>query len=149
LDLETTNGEVASEMISWYGGFIHPKRFRKIIDNLVILGAKAKHKIFICAGVKPTKKQAQLMTAYGIKIIQLPNKEHSSYWKKVLTARLGEEGVITSSTYSTLTKSASNFLPVTVMVADDLEGSNAREIWSFSMIKKFRENPEIGWIECE
>jgi hypothetical protein len=146
LDLETVNGEIASEMINWHNGFIHPKRFQKIINNLAFLGSKAKHKLFICAGVSPTKHQAQLMIAYGIKVIQLPNKEHSSQWKKILSNRLHEEGVITYSLYNALTQGESDCLPFTVIVADDLEGSNPHEVWSFPVLQEFR-NSSGGWFD--
>jgi len=147
LDLKTSNNEIASEMLNWYGGFIHSERFRKIVDNLVVLGSKAKHKLFICAGVKPTKHQTQLMKAYNIKVIQLPDKEHSSKWKKTLTNRLLEEGVITYSTYSALTESKSDCLPVTVMIAEDIEGNNPHEVWSFVVLRDLRPNLETGWID--
>ena len=100
LDLQTVNNEIASEMISWYGGFIHTQRFSKIVDNLAVLGSKAKHKLFICAGVKPTSYQSQLMRAYGITIIKLPRKEFSSQWKKLLTTQLLDMGVITYPIYN-------------------------------------------------
>jgi hypothetical protein len=147
LDLQTVNKEIASEMISWYGGFIHTQRFNKIVDNLAVLGSKAKHKLFICAGVKPTSYQSQLMRAYGITIIKLPRKEFSSQWKKLLTTQLLDMGVITYPIYNDILHSESDYLPVTVTVADNLDGDNPHSVWSFSVLEEIRNNPEVGWLD--
>jgi hypothetical protein len=147
LDLQTVNNEIASEMISWYGGFIHSERFSKIVDNLAVLGSEAKYKLFICAGVQPTRRQSLLLKAYGITVLKLPRKEYSSQWKKLIANQLLKQAVITYSTYSMIVQSESDYLPVVVTVADNLDGDNPHSVWSFPVLEAIRNNPDTGWFD--
>jgi general stress protein YciG len=65
------NVSIIGEAINWYGGFIHPNRFKSIIGSL---SQKADIKFFFCAGVKPTKEQSQVLRAMNIKVIHLPKQ---------------------------------------------------------------------------
>jgi general stress protein YciG len=74
LDLEATiDGKVSiiGEAINWWGGYIHPLRFRDIIEKL---SAKADIKFFFCAGVKPTKEQTQILRSMNVRVIHLPKQ---------------------------------------------------------------------------
>jgi len=64
--LPSNEGKVI-ECLNWWGGYIHPKRFRSIVDNLSDINVVKKY--LICFGVKPTKQQYRLLRGYGIKVI--------------------------------------------------------------------------------
>ncbi len=97
LDLEATMGthtkyggsySIIGESINWYGGYIHPLRFKDITEKLSV---KADIKFFFCAGVKPTREQSQVLRSMNVKVIHLP--------KQVLKK---SSAVITSILYSIL-----------------------------------------------
>jgi len=63
--------KVIVEVLNWYGGYIHPRRFRKIILNLIETPADERY--LVCIGVDPTKEQKRLLVGYGIKLIHTKN----------------------------------------------------------------------------
>jgi len=56
-----------SECLNWYGGFIHPKRWLSIIDNLMSHPSASKY--LICVGVYPTSEQHQDLLRLGIHLV--------------------------------------------------------------------------------
>lgn len=82
------------ECLYWYGGYIHTKRFRSIVDNLCKYSSRKK--FLICIGVKPTQEQIKLLKGYGIKLIYYKEKPQSNFILS-LQQRLG---VITLVSYS-------------------------------------------------
>jgi len=65
------NYKVICEVLNWYGGYIHPERFMRIVLNL--LETPSNEKYLICIGVEPTQKQKKLLIGYGIKLICTKN----------------------------------------------------------------------------
>lgn len=58
------------EVINWYGGIVHTKRFKSIIDSL--LGANVSERIFFIFGSNLTSEQIQILNNLGIKYYILP-----------------------------------------------------------------------------
>lgn len=77
----SSNEEKVIECLNWYGGYIHPLRFRSIVENLKenILPEK----YLISFGVQPTKQQYRLLRGYGIKVIHY-HKQIKAITKDVL-----------------------------------------------------------------
>jgi hypothetical protein len=59
--------DVAIECVNWYGGYIHPKRWKSIINNLVSSGAR--YKMLVCFGATPTKEQTDEAERFNVVII--------------------------------------------------------------------------------
>jgi len=79
LDIEAifnNHKSVCCEVINWYGGYIHPNRFKKLVWNLIT--GKYNEKILICFGVEPTLEQKRLLRGYNIKLLCLPRIENIS-----------------------------------------------------------------------
>jgi hypothetical protein len=150
LDVETLDSSLAFEVINWHGGFINPIRFDKIINNLITLGSHAKYRIFVCAGVKPTKEQRMLLKAYGLKLILLPAmRKKIDEWKPLIIKALLKEGVITNILSITLLDDKTIQLPFTVLISDDIQGTNPHEVWAWNIQQemKIAYDKGIGWIE--
>lgn len=138
LDASTIDKTIAIEMINWKKGFIHPDRFSSIIENLVNLGSKAKHKIFICAGVQPTRKQRVLLHYYSISLILLPSMSKGiDLWKKMLVKAFTRIGIFTSIEKKAILNDKTIDLPTIVWTADDIYGTNPHEVIAWHIKLKY------------
>jgi hypothetical protein len=101
LDLKASISKVSiiGEAINWYGGYIHPLRFKSIIGNLA---QKADIKLFVCAGVNPTKEQRSILKAMNVTVIHLP--------KQVLKESVGVINYLRSNILSTIYHTISSTL---------------------------------------
>lgn len=73
LDVVASNGResITAECLNWYGGYIHPKRFLSLTNNLA---NPSKYKFLFCAGVYPTQEQVRLLNAMNVRIIHYPKQ---------------------------------------------------------------------------
>ena len=61
--------KIIGEVINWYGGYIHPERFKDIIAKL---SEKSLIKFFFSFGVGPTIEEKQILKATNVHLIHLP-----------------------------------------------------------------------------
>lgn len=95
VDVKAVNDSrfIVAECLNWYGGYIHPKRFLSIIRNL--RGYTNAELYLICAGVRPTKEQYQILKSSNIKVVCLPRQSVSVDFRDLLINAL-DLGVITN-----------------------------------------------------
>jgi hypothetical protein len=95
--------DIGCEALDWYGGFIHPERWNRIVRNLRGCGIK----FLFAFGVKPTKVQYAKAEKEHIHIIHFPrrmdvfdeDKPSIVNWlKRKIIDVLSVRGVITTST---------------------------------------------------
>ncbi len=153
LDNDSMKVLFIAECLNWYGGYIHSNRFTKILSNLN--SVEAKYKFLICAGVKPTIEQYQILEAHNIKCVLLPEEPDKKEWKPILCKALFKCGVIHSLVYEALEKNNYNNLPTFFNIVNvSLEKVNKKtEVYqtslAFTVSKVARESEDSikGWVE--